>query len=232
MDALSAQLFERKRHHETAEEDCQQTHLDLVNRLKDDELAVLQLGAECSARQRDIDEAKATTVEKHREALSWETKWKMAAETIRYRADQTAAASELGMMRAEIHRMEVRLGQLRRAQDKLALDMEHCVQHRDHIFDGASLRGKMPDGDAKTRYTVQHRLNDMRNKCRHAQNEMAALQRDLDEAYCSEQRFVVEIRLLQGMEEEERTQGQLLSDEIGQKQVLRQEVVYTLKLCI
>lgn len=223
LDLLSAKFSENKRFHETEEFECLMSHQDLVNRLKDDEMAMLQLDAEIKTRQNEIAEAKEQTVERHREALSWETKWKMAAETIKYRANETAAASEIGVMRSEIHRMDVRLLQLRRAQEKLAQDMEHCVMHRDHIFDGASLRDKISDGGARTRYTIQHRLNDMKNKCKQAQHEMSALERDLHEATCNEQRYRIEIRMLQQMEEDERTQGQLLADEIGEKQMLRQE---------
>lgn len=223
LDLLSAKLSVNKRFHETEEFECLMSHQDLVNRLKDDEMSLLQLEAEIRARQNDIADAKELTVERHREALSWETKWKMAAETIKYRANETAAASEIGVMRSEIHRMDVRLLQLRRAQEKLAQDMEHCVMHRDHIFDGAKLRGKLSDGGARTRYTIQHRLNDMKNKCKQAQQEMAALDRDLNEASCNEERFRVEIRMLQRMENDERTQCELLADEIGEKQMLRQE---------
>lgn len=223
LETLNAKLFAGKMDNQSAEDECQISHQHLVGRLRDEELAMLRMNDESAARRREIDEAKTAAVELHREALAWETKWKMASETLRYRNNETAAASECGLMRSEIHRMEVRLGQLRRAQEKLAQDLEHCVQHRDHIYDGARLRGRLPDGGTRgSRHTVQHRLNDMRNRHKQAQAELAALERELADVAGGEQRYSVEVRMLQRMEADERAQAAMLAEEIEQKQLQRQ----------
>lgn len=224
LETLNAKLFAGKLDNQSAETECQVSHQHLVNRLRDEELAVLRSNDETAARRRDIEEARAAAVERHREALAWETKWKMAAETLRYRNNETAAASECGLMRSEIHRMEVRLGQLRRAQEKLAQDMEHCVQHRDRIYDGARLRSRLPDGGTRgSRYTVQHRLNDVRNRLKQAQTELGALERELTEVADGEQRYAEDVCMLQRMEDEERAQAAMLAEEIEQKRLQRQE---------
>lgn len=151
----------------------------------------------------------------------------MACETLRYRNDQQAAESECGQMRAEIHRMEVRLSQLTRAQQKLATDMELCVTHRETIHDGARMREKLPATGKRrpqaARYTVQHRLNDVRNRHRQAQSQLSLVEREMEAAAELEQRVSAEVRVLQRLEADEREQDRLLLEEIELKQLQRQE---------
>lgn len=214
IDQTSAQLFETKKHHQSEETECQLSHNALVDRLKDEELVVLKLEKSLVDLSRDIEDAKNQVLEKHREALSWETKWKMANETKEYRSREHDAAGEIGTMKAEIHRMEVRFLQLRRAQEKLATDMETCVMYRDNIFTNANVKNKMPDSKTKSRFTVLHRLNDVKNKIKVAQNEMSTVNRDLVEINRQSQVVMYEVQLLENISEEEKVQNQMLCDDI------------------
>lgn len=90
---------------------------------------------ELSDREREIERTKELVLEKHHEALSWETKWKLAEEARKYQHDELSATGEIGLIKSEIHRMEVRYNQLKRAQEKLSQDMESCVGHRDHVYE-------------------------------------------------------------------------------------------------
>lgn len=224
LDQLSASLFEKKKYHQVEEEQCEFSHNMLVEKLKSEEMEILNLEHEINVRAREIEENRQLAMEKHREALSWETKWKLATDTKKQRDQEFAAASEIGLMKAEIHRMEVRYQQLRRAQDKLVQDMENCVQHRDHIFDGANLRGKLPDAKARTRFTIQHRLSDMKNKYKQVQNEISSIERNIGELVAQEDQWFSDLKALNQATENERIQDSLLQNEIDQAALLKQEV--------
>lgn len=224
IDQTSAQLFEKKQHHQSEETECQLTHQALVERLKNEEMTVLKLDMELVDLARDIEYAKHEALERHREALSWETKWKLANETKEYRTKEHDAAGEIGVMKAEIHRMEVRFLQLRRAQEKLAIDMEHCVLHRDSIFTNANIKHKMPDSKTKSRFTVLHRLNDVKNKIKLAQNEMGTIDRDLGELYRQTHDAMDEIKVLEHISAEEEVQIRLLCNDIELASLNKQAV--------
>lgn len=224
IDQTSFQLCEKKKFHRSEETECQLSHQALVERLKDEEMVVLKLEKDLVDMSRDIEDAKNEALEKHREALSWETKWKMANETKEYRSKEHDAAGEIGVMKAEIHRMEVRFLQLRRAQEKLATDMESCVLYRDNIFTSANIKNKMPDSKTKSRFTVLHRLNDVKNKIKLAQNEMSSVNRDGAEVGRQIESALYDIQMLENLSEEERVQNQMLCGDIELAVLNKQEV--------
>lgn len=224
IDLLNAQLFEKKQYHEHEETECQLSHQALIDNLKDEEMVVLKLENNLVELSREIEEAKHQALEKHREALSWETKWKMANETKEYRCKEHDAASEIGVMKAEIHRMEVRFLHLRKAQEKLATDMEMCVLYRDNIFKHANVQQKMPDSKAKSRFTVLHRLNDVKNKIKLAQNEISSVNREMNEVYRQSQVVLYEIQVLESLSDEEKVQNQMLCNDIELAALNKQEV--------
>ncbi|XP_065341918.1 coiled-coil domain-containing protein 40 [Cloeon dipterum] len=53
---------------------------------------------------------------------------------------ERGSQGEISAMKTEIHRMEVRLGQLKRAQEKLKLDLNQCVLRRDLMVDSNRVR--------------------------------------------------------------------------------------------
>uniref|UniRef100_A0A2A4JTG9 Cilia- and flagella-associated protein 157 n=2 Tax=Heliothis virescens TaxID=7102 RepID=A0A2A4JTG9_HELVI len=70
-----------------------------------------------------------------REALIWQRKGILAVELKKNMKNAKSAAGEIGLMRSEIHRMEVRREQLRRTSDKLAEDLALYVTRRDTMMD-------------------------------------------------------------------------------------------------
>jgi coiled-coil domain-containing protein 40 len=167
LELLNGKLFEKRKVHSRDELECELAHQDVTNRLKDAELQVLELEQLLSVIQLDIIDTKDVVMEKHREALSWETKYKLSLEAKKYRDDEMAKTSEIGCMRAEIHRMDVRLAQLKRAQEKLVHDLQNSVHHRSHIFDAASTREKIASSKCKQRSTIHHKLDELKNKIKH-----------------------------------------------------------------
>lgn len=82
-----------------------------------------------------------------RASLAWENKVKFAREAREAAKNDRKGVGELAGMRAEIHRMKCRLGQLHRVQEKLATDMEKGVARRDSIYDRAKAKEVRGGGD-------------------------------------------------------------------------------------
>lgn len=172
---------------------------------------------------RELEDTKNLVQEKHREALSWETKFKMTVEAKKYRDEELSQESEIGCMRAEIHRMEVRFLQLRRAQEKLVQDLENCIQHREHIFDTASVKEKIQGTKSKSHSTVQHRLNEIKNKLRQINGETVITEKSIAEITNHMDILQTELQQRKMDIEDEKLQDTLLQSEVQQGMLLKQE---------
>lgn len=224
-DILSSKLFERKQNSETEKSNCQEIHAKMVERLKQNEMCVFKLHDEIHCLSRGIDELKGVVLNCHREALSWETKWKLTSEAKRQRDEELNKAGDIGIMRSEIHRMEVRLSQLKRAQEKLAQDMETCIHHRDHIFDGSNIRSKLNEiKPSKMVNTKQYKINEIKTKLKQSATHLASIEKQIEFKNEEKQLIETELNKINDIIEDERLQFILLQDEIDQANILRQQV--------
>lgn len=222
---MSAQLYAKRQYNETEGNEFEFKHRALIDRLKENETEMIKLDKELNDRRKEVEEKKELVLDKHREALSWETKWKMVVETKKYRDDEHSSASEMASMKAEIHRMEVRYAQLKRAQDKLAQDLENCVAHRDHIFDSAQIRSKMAAGKpTKSRSTDEHRICEMKSKIRTVQMEIGKIQKCMKTTLANKGQLLMDIKARRENLDDEKMQESMLQKEIEQSILLKQEV--------
>lgn len=228
LDILSAKLFENRQKHESEQNSCHEAQSRMTDKLKDSELAVLRLEEEIREFGNEIEELKTEVLGRHREALSWETKWKMVAETKRQRDQEYAKTSEIGIMESEIHRMEVRYAQLKRAQEKLVHDMEISVQHRDHIFDAATLRSKLqkknPQKSTPAVDPHQNRAKELKAKLKQVLRETKAAEEELATVLAEKNGIETELKHINQAIEDERMQYLLLQNEIEEANLLKQEV--------
>lgn len=228
LDVLSAKLFENRQKHESEQNTCQEAHSRMTDKLKDNELEVLRLEDEIRSLGNEIEELKTTVIERHREALSWETKWKMVAETKRQRDQEYAKSSEIGIMESEIHRMEVRYAQLRRAQEKLVHDMEISVQHRDHIFDAATLKSKLqkknPHKTTSAVHPHHNQAKELKAKLKQTIRETRAAEEELAAVLLEKEGIESELKQINQAIEDERMQYLLMQNEIEETTLLKQEV--------
>lgn len=224
LDKLSAKLYEKKQNNQNEEVQCRFIHLNMMDKLKANELSVLQTEEEINSLGIEIEELKVKVMDKHREALSWETKWKMVTEAKRQRDIEYAKGSENGIMKSEIHRMKVRLSQLKRAQEKLVQDMENCVQHRDHIFDVAIVRSKLKTIKPQPMNTLQHRVNEVKCKLKQIAMETISVEKQIADVLCEKEHIEVDLIKINETIDNERLQYILLQNEIEQAILLKQEV--------
>lgn len=223
LEVLGAKLFETKLSNESDKIQCELSYNEITERLRNSEMSVVKMNEEIQNLERDIENTKQTVIEMHREALAWERKWKMVAESKKQLDEEYAKTSEIGVMKAEIHRMEVRHGQLKRAQEKLVQDMERCVQHRDHIYDSASVRTKLKNFKPAVRDPTKHRINEVRGKIRKTEKDVKMAEKQLAQTLDEKDGGEEHLEKLNQCVENERMQYTLLRNEIEQAMLLKQE---------
>lgn len=224
LDTVSLELFKTKKTHEKEEMECEISHQQTTERLREAELSVLNLEQDLADLGKEIDECKQEVLDKHREALSWETKYKMSYEAKKFKDEESAQNSEIGIMKAEIHRMQVRFTQLKRMQEKLVTDLENTVHHREHIFDTVNAREKVYGSKFKSRSTMQHKINELKNKLKMVFGEISDTEKNLIEIDTAQKLLQAEIENKSQQIEEEKIQTSLIKSEIEQATLLKQEV--------
>lgn len=163
-------------------------------------MEVLQLEEIINEQHSEISHYKDLVLDKHRESLSWETKYKLIEETLLWRKDTNAAQSELNTMRKEIHRMEIRYQQLKRIQEKLNQDLEHGVMHREHMFILDSTKKNIESQKKHVKQscqTVRHRINDLRGKLKHQQSQFELTHRQIEASQFEHKEIQTEVYHLQ-----------------------------------
>ncbi|XP_063897908.1 coiled-coil domain-containing protein 40-like [Helicoverpa armigera] len=118
---------------------AQRTNLSISHEyaanLKDAETEIIQLEDEIEELDKDKMNLTQELDRVQREALIWQRKGILAVELKKNMKSAKSAVGEIGLMKSEIHRMEVRREQLRRTSEKLAEDLALYVTRRDTAMD-------------------------------------------------------------------------------------------------
>ncbi|XP_037731346.1 coiled-coil domain-containing protein 40 [Drosophila subpulchrella] len=177
LELLNEKIYKKRMHHDIEETDFEHEQADQTQKLKVDELGVLKLEETINELQNEIGLQKDFVIDNHRETLSWETKYKLLEETIEWAKLERSVDGEIGQMKTEIHRMTIRYSQLKRAQESLVLDLEHCVMHREQIFVNASVKEHLQAKLKKLKNAshVQVRLDEVHNRTKLIRNEIKLL---------------------------------------------------------
>lgn len=223
LDTTSAKLYEKRKIHEKEEVECELAHQETVEKLREAEMTVMSLEQKLVDLGRELEDFKQMVKDKHYETLSWETKFKMAQEAKKMRDDELAKSSEIGIMKSEIHRMQVKYAQLKKVQEKMVQALEHSVYHRDHIYDAANMREKKTGSKVKTQSNIKHKLNEMQNKLKIINSELSATQRQFRDFECREAEIKEEIAAKEQDIQSEKVQDCLLQTEIEQSLLLKQQ---------
>lgn len=223
LDLTSAKLYEKRKHHEKEEAECELAHQETVEKLRESEMSILGMEQDLNELGKDIEEVKLLVLDKHNEALSWETKFKMAVETKKLRDEELAQSSEIGIMKAEIHRMEVKYAHLKKIQERMVLDLENSVFHRDHIYDAAYTREKKTGSKMKTQSNIKYKLTEMENKLRMITSDLTQAQKQFREAELRQDQLKEEINQKEQDIQNEKMQDCLLQTEIEQSLLTKQQ---------
>ncbi|KAL3274206.1 hypothetical protein HHI36_015620 [Cryptolaemus montrouzieri] len=179
------------------------TQAEFISKLKEAELDCLRLEADIA----DIEEDKLIISKQlldiNREVLEWEKKLHIIIDTKNQIQEEKGAEGEIGQMKVEVHKMEVRYSQLKKAQDKLMVDLEHCVYRREAIVAGNEAREKRSKfGIDKTRFNFKRKLDDTRNKIKQLENEIQTVKSKIRKVADEKRLFEKQMREMKNEVEE------------------------------
>ncbi|XP_023727369.1 coiled-coil domain-containing protein 40 isoform X2 [Cryptotermes secundus] len=213
--SLNLKLCEKKDYKGTLDKENLSMQNHYMNILKDAELEAVLLQSEI----RDLEQEKVqlgeSLLEKQRELLAWEKKLQMAQETKQITQHERRKEGDVGAMKAEIHRMEVRYSQLRKAQEKLIGDLENCVSKRDTIVDQAETR-KSHKGSHNTQHSFQKKLEDIRNRVKQVNSEIKSVEHQIQDVQQQHDQLIEQIQ-------DKKNQMQQLQDVIKELDVKLEE---------
>jgi coiled-coil domain-containing protein 40 len=210
--------------------ECALAHQETIDKLKDAETNVIEMEQNLIELGQELDELKDEVKEKHYQALSWETKFKMATEAKKMRDEELANSSEIGIMKSEIHRMEMKYAQLKKTQERMVQALESSVHHRDHIYDAANTREKKTGTKIKTHSNIKHKMSEMQNKLKIINGDLIATQRQVLDIQRREEELKEEIASREQDIQTEQMQDCLLQTEIEQSLLLKQKNLETIVL--
>uniref|UniRef100_A0A1A9V2A3 Coiled-coil domain-containing protein 40 n=1 Tax=Glossina austeni TaxID=7395 RepID=A0A1A9V2A3_GLOAU len=220
LELLNQKISKRRQKHQFEENECQLEHGELLEKLKTNEMNVLNVEEEINELHKEIGRYKDIVLDKHRECLSWETKYKLIEETLRWRKDESTLESELGTMRNEIHRMEIRHQQLKRTQEKLIVDLEHAVMHREQIFMVATMKTNIESQVHRLKQSnqsLEQKVISMRRKLKQTRRDLKHLaEHQIIDAQHERQQIKDDIKRLLGEMEQEAAEDKKTLEEIEQ----------------
>ncbi|XP_035602715.1 coiled-coil domain-containing protein 40 isoform X1 [Oncorhynchus keta] len=129
---LNSLLSENRHLHQALEQGNVVMETDFLHRLKEAERNSIETQMKLERIQEEKDRLFNSLVESERQIMLWEKKTQLVRET-RSAVDSEVGQGDIRTMRAEIHRMEVRYGQLMKQQERLLREMEGVVARRETI---------------------------------------------------------------------------------------------------
>ncbi|XP_055448522.1 coiled-coil domain-containing protein 40 isoform X2 [Psammomys obesus] len=149
-------------------EQLQQSNLvaetDFVHILKKAERESIQMQEKLTQLQEEKATLLNSLVEAEHQIMLWEKKIQLAKE-MRASVDSETGQTEIRAMKAEIHRMKVKHGQLLKQQEKMIREMEMTVAHRENVVIQAESSRKA-DKKMITRNDFHFQQNELRRKIR------------------------------------------------------------------
>uniref|UniRef100_A0A8C8HXS7 Coiled-coil domain-containing protein 40 n=1 Tax=Oncorhynchus tshawytscha TaxID=74940 RepID=A0A8C8HXS7_ONCTS len=128
---LNSLLSENRHLHQALEQGNVVMETDFLHRLKAERNSI-ETQMKLERIQEEKDRLFNSLVESERQIMLWEKKTQLVRET-RSAVDSEVGQGDIRTMRAEIHRMEVRYGQLMKQQERLLREMEGVVARRETI---------------------------------------------------------------------------------------------------
>nr|XP_015212263.1 PREDICTED: coiled-coil domain-containing protein 40 isoform X1 [Lepisosteus oculatus] len=142
---------------------------EFLHKLKDAERQSVQMQMKLERIQEEKERLLNSLVEAERQIMLWEKKTQLARET-REAVDSEVGQGEIRTMKAEIHRMEVRYGQLMKQQERLLREMEAAVSRRETTVTRGEAQARA-DRKQLTRSDLQGVLQRLSRKIQDAQKE-------------------------------------------------------------
>jgi len=188
----------------------QMMETEFVAKLKEIESRCLDMERQVEQTKEDKAAMNQDILESERQVLLWERKITLEKE-MQQALDPNIGQSDSAAMRKEIHRMELRLDQLKRRQEQMIVEMERAIHKRDAIalkLEPKAKKSKSAASAANIKRQLQSLRNNLKlctqansdaeHKIAERQRDLAELQQTIEQAsqeYSSLERASEEIRL-------------------------------------
>merc|ERR1711959_457548 len=132
MDRMNGSLAKNEKKIETLANSNQMMETEFIAKLKEIEQASSEMENNVRQVRREKEEMSEEIVEAERQVMLWERKIHLERE-MQEALDPSVGQVESTAMKKEIHRMELRLDQLKRRQEQMIMEMERAIYKRDAI---------------------------------------------------------------------------------------------------
>eukprot|EP00933_Yihiella_yeosuensis_P005575 TRINITY_DN110118_c0_g1_i1.p1 TRINITY_DN110118_c0_g1~~TRINITY_DN110118_c0_g1_i1.p1 ORF type:complete len:886 (-),score=277.70 TRINITY_DN110118_c0_g1_i1:401-3058(-) len=142
----------------------QMMETEFVQKLKEIEHKCLEMERNVDRIKEDKTQMNQDILESERQVLLWERKITLEKE-MQEALDPNAGQSDAAAMKKEIHRMELRLEQLKRRQEQMIVEMERAIHKQDAItlkFEPKAKKNKAASNTANTKRQVQSLRNNLK----------------------------------------------------------------------
>ncbi|XP_061086427.1 coiled-coil domain-containing protein 40 [Conger conger] len=156
--------------HEALEQSNSLMENDFLQRLKEAERESIKIQMKHEDIQEEKERLLSFLVETERQIMLWEKKTQLAKES-RMAVDSEIGQGDIRSMKAEIHRMEVRYGQLMKQQGRLLNEMEAMVARRGTIETQAKAQARA-DRRQPTHTDFRSVLQGLRRKIQDTQKQV------------------------------------------------------------
>ncbi|KAL0279683.1 UNVERIFIED_CONTAM: hypothetical protein PYX00_001184 [Menopon gallinae] len=180
MTHLSNKFNGKKDYTEILNKETVLMQTNFLQTLKHAEMEQIKMKSEITELEASMEELGEKMLETQKEILTWERKIKLASDTKDSIEREKAGSGEIGQMKIEIHRMEIRYDQLKKAQEKLMNDMELCVLRRDTIMEIAQAKEKRLAQGFNSRFMVQKKLDNLKNRIKSLENERCKVEKTIN----------------------------------------------------
>lgn len=227
---LGNQVFSKKLKNDEKETECNHNFDKFYEKLKGTERQAMTVEEEICAVEKELQTLKDSVVEKNREIFSWDGKYKTIVDVKRYQDQEASVDGEINRMRMEIHRMEIRHAQLKRAQERLMQDLDNCVIHREKIFDQSLVRNKLPVVKNR-RSNAEEKVMDIKSRIRQINQESLMTEKSVHELSTRQTELEGELRRKMYEIESERQKDHQIQVETEEAQLLRHSNLEAIVKC-
>merc|ERR1711920_1091181 len=142
----------------------QMMETEFVQKLKEIEGQCLEMERSVERVKEEKNNMTSEVLEAERQVLLWERKITLEKE-MQEALDPNVGQADSSAMKKEIHRMELRLEQLKRRQEQMIIEMERAIHKRDAIalkYEPKAKKSKQASTTANLKRQVQSLKNNLR----------------------------------------------------------------------
>eukprot|EP00927_Polykrikos_kofoidii_P077527 TRINITY_DN74464_c0_g1_i1.p1 TRINITY_DN74464_c0_g1~~TRINITY_DN74464_c0_g1_i1.p1 ORF type:complete len:891 (-),score=278.40 TRINITY_DN74464_c0_g1_i1:224-2896(-) len=164
MDRMSGAIMKHDTKSKELSNSNQMMETEFVAKLKEIESQCLDIEAQIASVKDEKNQRTADILESERQVLLWERKITLERE-MQQALDPNVGQADAAAMKKEIHRMELRLQQLKRRQEGMIVEMERAIHKKDAItqkYEPMAKKNKSASTSANLKRQIQSLKNNLK----------------------------------------------------------------------